>query len=78
MESSLLSVIYNVRGVHLDCSLNDGSLLLFSAWPPFLGAYLADLHLPVAVGCESSVEHAQTASLRGSNVYAVHTQCRIR
>ncbi|KAF8493193.1 hypothetical protein F5888DRAFT_841360 [Russula emetica] len=31
----------------------------------------------VAVGCESSVEHAQTASLRGSNVYAVHTLCSI-
>jgi hypothetical protein len=44
---------------------------------PFLGAYQADHYLRVAVGCESSVEHAQTASLRGSNVYAVHTLCRI-
>jgi hypothetical protein len=44
---------------------------------PILGAYQADLYLRVAVGCESSVEHAQTASLRGSNVYAVHTLCRI-
>jgi hypothetical protein len=40
---------------------------------PLLGAYQADLHLRVTVGCESSVEHAQTASMRGSNVYdAVH------
>jgi len=44
---------------------------------PILGAYQADLYLRVAVGCESSVEHAQTASLRGSNVHAVYTLCRI-
>jgi hypothetical protein len=37
------------------CCFLDGS---------FHGAYLADLYLRVAVGCESSVEHAQTASLR--------------
>lgn len=44
---------------------------------PILGAYQADLYLRVAVGCVSSVEHAQTASLRASNVYAVPTLCRI-
>jgi hypothetical protein len=36
---------------------------------PILGAYQPDLYLRLAVGCESSVEHAQTALCDGSNVY---------
>ena len=62
-----LPVIDNARGAKLllDCSLNDVSLLLLFGRP---GAYQVDLYLRVTVGCESSVEHAQMATLRGSNV----------
>jgi hypothetical protein len=81
MESSLLPVIDNVRGVkllfRLDCSLNDGSLLLFSGWPHSwrLPGRSLPCASPWAVKAVLNTHRRRRSA--DPTCYAVHTLCRI-
>lgn len=80
MESSLLPVIDNVRGVRLlfrlDYSLNDGSLL-FSGWPHSwrLPGRSLPCASPWAVKAVLNTHRRRRSA--DPTCYAVHTLCRI-